>query len=125
MRRYGTAGASQDPAQAATTALTFSNALRTFYSFIYRPTVETERELAHESNGQPYFIRRLAFSHDVAPIFGPYLFAPLETLVIALADGCGVPDGPFVEEARLVRHASGRPRLGSGVSACVPVITDD
>jgi hydrogenase-4 component B len=80
---YG--GRRQDPEQAATTALTFSNALRTFYSFIYRPTVETEHELAHESNGQPYFIRRLAFSHDVAPIFGPYLFAPLETLVIALA----------------------------------------
>ncbi len=81
---YG--GRGQDPGQATTTALTFSNALRTFYSFIYRPTVETEHELAHESNGQPYFIRRLAFSHDVAPIFGPYLFAPLEKLVIALAD---------------------------------------
>jgi hydrogenase-4 component B len=25
------------------------------------------------------------FSHDVAPIFGPYLFAPLEKLVIAAA----------------------------------------
>ena len=29
--------------------------------------------------------RRLSFSHDVAPIFGPYLFAPLERLVTALA----------------------------------------
>ena len=80
---YG--GRDQDPAQATTTALTFSNALRTFYSFIYRPTVETEHELADQSNGQPYFIRRLVFSHDVAPIFGPYLFAPLEKLVIAIA----------------------------------------
>lgn len=80
---YG--GRDQDPAQAATTALTFSNALRTFYSFVYRPTVETGHELARESNGQPYFIKRLVFSHDVAPIFGPYLFAPLEKLVIALA----------------------------------------
>ncbi len=80
---YG--GRSQDSGQAATTALTFSNALRTFYSFIYRPTAETEHELAHESNGQPYFIRRLAFSHDVAPIFGPYLFAPLEKLFIGAA----------------------------------------
>jgi formate hydrogenlyase subunit 3/multisubunit Na+/H+ antiporter MnhD subunit len=80
---YG--GREQDPRRAATTALTFSNALRTFYSFIYRPTVETEREQAPEGNGQKYFTRRLVFSHDVAPIFGPYLFAPLEKLVKALA----------------------------------------
>ena len=81
---YG--GRDQDPLRAATTALTFSNALRTFYSFIYRPTVETEREQAGEGNGRPYFTRRLVFTHDVAPIFGPYLFAPLERSVIALAE---------------------------------------
>jgi hydrogenase-4 component B len=80
---YG--GREQAPRGVATTALTFSNALRTFYSFIYRPTAVTERELAHGSNGRPYFVRRLVFSHDVAPIFGPYLFALLERLVIALA----------------------------------------
>lgn len=80
---YG--GASEEPPRAATTALTFSNALRTFYSFIYRPTVETERETARESNGQPYFIKRLSFSHDVAPIFGPHLFAPLIRLTEAVA----------------------------------------
>ena len=80
---YG--GREEPPREAATTALTFSNALRTFYSFIYRPTVATARELAHGPNGRPYFIRRLVFSHDVAPIFGPYLFAPLERLVVALA----------------------------------------
>ena len=27
----------------------------------------------------------MVFTHDVAPIFGPYLFAPLEKLVIAVA----------------------------------------
>jgi hydrogenase-4 component B len=80
---YG--GASEAPPRAATTALTFSNALRTFYSFIYRPTVETERETAREAGGQPYFVKRLSFSHDVAPIFGPYLFVPLINLVEALA----------------------------------------
>ena len=80
---YG--GREQDPRHASTTALTFSNALRTFYSFIYRPTVETEREQAKEGNGQPYFTRRLVFTHDVAPIFGPYLFAPLEKLVSSIA----------------------------------------
>jgi hydrogenase-4 component B len=41
--------------------------------------------LAGEGNGQPYFTRRLVFTHDFAPIFGPYLFAPLERLVTALA----------------------------------------
>jgi NADH:ubiquinone oxidoreductase subunit 5 (subunit L)/multisubunit Na+/H+ antiporter MnhA subunit len=80
---YG--GRDQDPKLAATTALTFSNALRTFYSFIYRPTAVTEHELAHESNGQPYFVRRLLFTHDIAPIFGPHLFAPLERFVTGLA----------------------------------------
>lgn len=80
---YG--GREQDPRRSATTALTFSNALRTFYSFVYRPTIETERQQAREANGQPYFTRRLVFTHDVAPIFGPYLFAPLENIVNAVA----------------------------------------
>ena len=80
---YG--GGDRNPAQAATTALTFSNALRTFYSFVYRPRAETQQEFAAESNGGPYFIKRLVFSHDVAPIFGPALFAPLERLVLGLA----------------------------------------
>jgi hydrogenase-4 component B len=91
-RRFGTrraavwyGGRDQDPALVATTALTFSNALRTFYSFIYRPTVITEPELTQETNGRPYFIRRLVFTHDVAPIFGPHLFAPLEKLVLVVA----------------------------------------
>ncbi|HTP92059.1 MAG TPA: proton-conducting transporter membrane subunit [Xanthobacteraceae bacterium] len=77
---YG--GFDYDPSRASTTALTFSNALRTFYSFIYRPTEETTRE----ANGAHYFVRRLVFSHDVAPIFGPYLFAPAIRTVIVLAN---------------------------------------
>ena len=79
---YG--GQSVNPAGAATTALTFSNALRTFYSFVYRPTDETKRQTAG-TNGHPYFIQRLTFTHDVAPIFGPALFRPLEKAVIGLA----------------------------------------
>lgn len=77
---YG--GVKHDVGRAATTALTFSNALRTFYSFIYRPTMETTRESA----GREYFITRLSFSHDVAPAFGPYLFAPAIRLVRGTAD---------------------------------------
>jgi hydrogenase-4 component B len=80
---YG--GRPQNAARSATTALTFSNALRTFYSFVYRPTETTERETAREGMGHPYFIRRLVFSHEVAPIFGPHLFGPLERAVIAIA----------------------------------------
>jgi formate hydrogenlyase subunit 3/multisubunit Na+/H+ antiporter MnhD subunit len=77
---YG--GVRQSVAATATTALTFSNALRTFYSFIYRPTTETEREVT----GREYFVTRLVFNADVAPVFGPYLFAPTVRAVRAIAD---------------------------------------
>jgi hydrogenase-4 component B len=77
---YG--GLQHDIERTARTALTFSNALRTFYSFIYRPTVETTRESAVRE----YFVTRLEFNHEVAPIFGPYLFAPTIRLVRAAAD---------------------------------------
>jgi formate hydrogenlyase subunit 3/multisubunit Na+/H+ antiporter MnhD subunit len=76
---YG--GREQSPGHVATTALAFSNALRTFYSFVYRPTAETTREAATDGDARPYFIRRLNFAHDVAPIFGPLLFSPIERLV--------------------------------------------
>ena len=77
---YG--GAARDLPRTATTALTFSNALRTFYSFIYRPTAEITRESA----GREYFVTRLSFNHDVAPLFGPYLFAPTVRMVRGAAD---------------------------------------
>jgi hypothetical protein len=77
---YG--GFDQDPERASTTALTFSNAMRTFYSFVYRPTEEVESE----AHGPEYFVHRLHFSHDVAPIFGPYLFAPVMRAVYYLAN---------------------------------------
>ncbi len=77
---YG--GLAQDPGRASTTALTFSNALRTFYSFVYRP----QEELRREAKGSHYFVHRLEFSHDVAPLFGPYFFSPLTRSVIWLAD---------------------------------------
>jgi formate hydrogenlyase subunit 3/multisubunit Na+/H+ antiporter MnhD subunit len=67
---YG--GLSPDPAKASTTTLTFSNAMRTFYSFVYRPTAETERDVA----ANEYFVTKLVFEHDVAPIFGRWLFQP-------------------------------------------------
>ena len=80
---YG--GREQDPTRAATTALAFSNALRTFYSFIYRPEAETKRVLSKDGNGHPYFIRRLVFEHSVAPLICPALFRPAELLVVTIA----------------------------------------
>ena len=37
------------------------------------------------AHGPEYFIHRLRFTHDVAPIFGPYLFAPAIRTVYYLA----------------------------------------
>jgi len=76
---YG--GLRHDPIRVSTTALTFSNAMRTFYSFIYRPIASTERE----TTGAHYFVRKLTFTHDVAPIFGPLLFGPATHAVSSLA----------------------------------------
>jgi hydrogenase-4 component B len=78
---YG--GFDQDPDRASTTALTFSNAMRTFYSFVYRPTEYVHREAY---GGVHYFVQRLVFTHDVAPIFGPYLFAPATKFVLSAAE---------------------------------------
>jgi len=80
---YG--GKRQDPVESATTALSFSQALREFYSFVYRPQRRTQRELAEGSYGQRYFVHRLVFTHDVAPVFGPLLFSPAKRLTIAIA----------------------------------------
>jgi hydrogenase-4 component B len=77
---YG--GRDHDPARASTTALSFANALRTFYSFVYRPREETARE----TSGPRYFVTRLVFTHEVAPLFGPYLFRPATRVVRLLAD---------------------------------------
>jgi formate hydrogenlyase subunit 3/multisubunit Na+/H+ antiporter MnhD subunit len=76
---YG--GLPHDARRAATTSLTFANAMRTFYSFIYRPTLDTARQ----HRAVAYFIRRLEFEHDVADVFGPLLFAPVRRAVWRLA----------------------------------------
>ncbi|HTZ56888.1 MAG TPA: proton-conducting transporter membrane subunit [Acidobacteriaceae bacterium] len=75
-------GRREDTRRIATTSLAFSNALRTFYGFIYGPTHNLEREYDHG----PYFVKRLIFNQEVAPIFGPYLFSPFVRLVRAAAD---------------------------------------
>jgi len=79
-------GRREDTRRIATTSLAFSNALRTFYGFIYGPTHNLEREYDHG----PYFVKRLIFNQEVAPIFGPYLFAPLARLVRSISDSVSV-----------------------------------
>ena len=76
---YG--GLREDPLRSSTTSLTFSNAMRTFYSFIYRPTLDTARE----HRAVAYFIHKLEFEHDVADVFGPALFDPVRRAVWRLA----------------------------------------
>ncbi len=76
---YG--GLREDPNRSATTSLTFSNAMRTFYSFIYRPTLDTAREHRAVS----YFIHKLQFEHSVADVFGPVLFDPIRRAVWRVA----------------------------------------
>jgi hydrogenase-4 component B len=56
----------------ATTALAFSNALRVFYSFVYRPA----NAVARQFEGHPYFLKELKFDYSQAPVFGPLLFKP-------------------------------------------------
>ncbi len=75
-------GRREDARRIATTSLAFSNALRTFYGFIYGPTHNLEREYDHG----PYFVKRLIFNQEVAPIFGPGLFRPLARAVRKLAE---------------------------------------
>ena len=76
---YG--GLAPDPTQASTTTLSFSNAMRTFYSFVYRPTADTERD----ADAGGYFVKKLVFEHDVAPIFGRLLFQPAVNAVQDIA----------------------------------------
>lgn len=76
---YG--GMREDPERSATTSLTFSNAMRTFYSFIYRPTLD----MARQHRATTYFIQKLEVDHDVAEVFGPMLFTPLRRTVWRLA----------------------------------------
>lgn len=65
----------------ATTALAFSNALRVFYTFIYRP----RNLLTRQFEGKPYFLKELQFDYTQAPVFGAWVFAPTVRSVTWLA----------------------------------------
>ncbi len=69
------------PQASATTALAFSNALREFYSFVYRPRTVAKQRTEKRS----YFIKAVRFEYGQTPLFGPALFTPVTRFVRALA----------------------------------------
>lgn len=71
------------PPHGMTTALTFSNAMRTFYSFIYRPASEIEHD------GSDYFVRRVQHRAEVLPLFEAAVFRGPTRLVQWLARAVG------------------------------------
>lgn len=75
-------GLEKVPSSSATTALVFSNALRQFYSFVYRPKTVTRSD----GNEKGYFVKQLRFEYSEAPIFGPLLFSPVVRIVRRLSE---------------------------------------
>ncbi|XBS71508.1 proton-conducting transporter membrane subunit [Acerihabitans sp. KWT182] len=70
-------GGTESLPHAATTALTFSNALRTFYRFVYR----AKSEIRHGDHDSVYFIRRIHHRAHVSPLFHGVVFR-LPTLLV-------------------------------------------
>lgn len=66
----------------ATTALTFSNALRFFYRFVYLPKQEIKREYC----GKHYFLKSVTFHQETTPIFTKYLFNPIIRLINGVSE---------------------------------------
>jgi formate hydrogenlyase subunit 3/multisubunit Na+/H+ antiporter MnhD subunit len=73
------------PAHGTTTALTFSNAMRTFYGFVYRPTSRVE----HEHRGNAYFVQRVHLKSGVSPLFEAAIFRAPTRMVQWLAGVLG------------------------------------
>jgi len=77
-----TGGLQHDRKTSATTALTFSNALRYFYRFVYLPKHEIKREY----RGKRYFLKRITFQQETTPLFTQYFFNPITRFVNALSE---------------------------------------
>jgi hydrogenase-4 component B len=71
------------PAHGQTTALSFSNAMRTYYSFVYRPQDKVEHE------GHTYFVQRMTHNASVSPLFEAAIFRAPTRLVQRLARALG------------------------------------
>ena len=87
------------PARAATTALTFSNAMRTFYSFVYRPTVVTAREQAPEQTDAVFHPPAGVRARRRADLRSPSVRA-------ARTAGCGRCGSPTADPIRTSEYLS-------------------
>jgi len=79
-------GLREIPSENAITALAFSNALREFYSFVYRPITNTKKS----HTDRDYFVHEVRFNYSQAPVFGPWLFQPVVRFVQFLSDRIGL-----------------------------------
>jgi len=73
------------PAHGNVTPLAFSNAMRTFYAFIYRPTDDVEQEQNHSD----YFVQGLRHSASVSPLFEAAVFRTPTRIVQSMAKALG------------------------------------
>lgn len=76
-------GGCPPPPHGMTTALSFSNAMRTFYSFVYQP----ESKVEHEHSGNAYFVRQVHHRSGVSPLFEAVVFRAPTRIVQWLAKG--------------------------------------
>ncbi|GAB2582988.1 hydrogenase 4 subunit B [Dyella jejuensis] len=86
LRRVGVwFGGLPKPAHGTTTPLAFSNAMRTFYAFIYRPTDDVEQEQNHSE----YFVQEMRHSARVSPLFEAAVFRTPTRIVQSMAKALG------------------------------------
>jgi formate hydrogenlyase subunit 3/multisubunit Na+/H+ antiporter MnhD subunit len=71
------------PAHGQTTALSFSNAMRTYYNFVYRPADESGHE------GHRYFVQRMTHNASVSPLFEAVIFRAPTRFVQRVARALG------------------------------------
>jgi formate hydrogenlyase subunit 3/multisubunit Na+/H+ antiporter MnhD subunit len=86
LRRAGAwFGGVPKPAHGNTTPLAFSNAMRTFYAFIYRPKDDVEKEENHSE----YFIQEMHHTASVSPLFEAVVFRIPTRIVQSMAKALG------------------------------------
>lgn len=78
-------GGGSPPPHGATTSLTFSNAMRTFYGFVYRPASVVEAE----HGATRYVVRNVNHAGRVSPLFEAAVFRAPTRFVQWLAKGLG------------------------------------
>ncbi|WP_284343804.1 complex I subunit 5 family protein [Dyella mobilis] len=73
------------PAHGNTTPLAFSNAMRTFYGFVYHPTDDVEQGPDHSE----YFVQEMRHTASVSPLFEAAVFRTPTRIVQSVAKALG------------------------------------